>query len=390
MVWLFLETARPRAVRVSVIVKFLERRVRAFLGKLDAVERDLFGAFVELIELFVRQFAFARELSAQTRDRIVESVLFQFFLGPVTGGIGHGVASVPISARLHKCRMRLFANRSGDLSQFIAHFAKVHSIDNFAGNVITLGPIDNLFQRCRSFHGCAHGKEVVFANEDNRQLVKRGQIERFMKSSLVDRAIAKKTKRNPIFISIFAREGQSGREWNMRADNGVPTVHVILAIEEMHRAAETARAAGFFAEEFGHAGLGTGSARERVGMIAVRGDDVVVTSRRRDRTTDDGFLADVKMAEAADFLSLILLTGAFFKTPDQQHQREHLDFVALLGQHCTHAARGSAFARERSAPRSKLRQKTKSRVKKRSLRSELRKNIQLGVALYCGRPTVSA
>ena len=47
-------------------------------------------------------------------------------------------------------------------------------------------------------------------------------------------------KRNAIFISIFARERQSGRERNVRTDNSVPAVHVILAIEEMHRAAETA------------------------------------------------------------------------------------------------------------------------------------------------------
>src|SRR5215471_5921116 len=37
------------------------------------------------------------------------------------------------------------------------------------------------------------------------------------------------------------------------------------------------------------------------------------------------------MTEASDFLRLILLTRTFFETADQQHEREHLDFVALLG-----------------------------------------------------------
>ena len=176
----------------------------------------------------------------------------------------------------------------------------------------------------------------------------------------------------------------------MRADNGVSAVHVILAIEEVHRAAETARAAGFLAEQFGHAGIWACAARERMGVVAISGDDVIVVARGCDRAADDRFLANVKMAEAADLLGLILLTGAFFETPDQQHQREHLDFVALLGLHRAHAVRGSAFARERSAPRSKLMQITKIDVKTRSLRSELRKNIQDGVALYAGRPTVRA
>ena len=65
-------------------------------------------------------------------------------------------------------------------------------------------------------------------------------------------------------------------------------------------------------------------------MIAISSDDIIVKTRCGDRTDDDRFLADVEMTEAANLLRLILLTGAFFKAPDQQHQREHLDFVALL------------------------------------------------------------
>src|SRR5213079_3619595 len=102
---------------------------------------------------------------------------------------------------------------------------------------------------------------------------------------------------------------------------------------------------------------------------------------------DDCFLADVKMTEAANLLRLILLTRAFFKTPDQQHQREHLDFVALLprlhGGHPAAAGRNrAARARDPSMLRAKFIQRTNSRVNRRSLMSELRKNIQLGVALY--------
>ena len=66
-------------------------------------------------------------------------------------------------------------------------------------------------------------------------------------------------------------------------------------------------------------------------MIAIRRDDVIVWARRGDCAGDDGFLPDIKMTEAANLLRLILLTRTFFETPDQQHHREHLDFVALLG-----------------------------------------------------------
>src|SRR5260370_5526094 len=121
-------------------------------------------------------------------------------------------------------------------------------------------------------------------------------------------------------------------------------------------------------------------------VIAISGDDVIVVAHGRDRAGYDRFLANVKMTKPSDFLRLILLAGAFLKPPDQQHQREHLDFVALLyrlhGGHPAAAGRNlETAARDRSVLRPRFMQRIKNKVKTRSLRSELRKNIQLGVAL---------
>ena len=80
-----------------------------------------------------------------------------------------------------------------------------------------------------------------------------------------------------------------------------------------------------------------------MGMIAIGGDNVIIEPNSRERAGHDRFLADVKMTEAADFLCLILLAGALLKTPDEQHQPEHLDFVALLRWlHGNQAARATA------------------------------------------------
>ena len=91
------------------------------------------------------------------------------------------MAAITISANLDERRMRIFANGTHDLDEFVAHFAKVHPIDNFARNVVTLGAINDLFQRCRSFHRSAHREEIVFADENDWQFKKRDQIERFVK-----------------------------------------------------------------------------------------------------------------------------------------------------------------------------------------------------------------
>ena len=124
-------------------------------------------------------------------------------------------------------------------------------------------------------------------------------------------------------------------------------------------------------------------------MITVSGDDIVVVVHRGHCAGHDCFLTDVKMTKSADLLRLILLAGAFLETPNQQHQREHFDFVALPSRlHRGHPAatgsrsRGTARPRDLSMLRPKFMQITNSKVNSRSLMIELRKNIQVGVALY--------
>ena len=101
-------------------------------------------------------------------------------------------------------------------------------------------------------------------------------------------------------------------------------------------------------------------------MNAIGRDEVIIGPRGRDGADDDRLLANVKMAESADLLRLILLTRTLLEAPNQQHQREHLDFVALLRR--LHAglsgarkdgSRAGAFER-----RTKFMQRTKSPVKK--------------------------
>ena len=58
---------------------------------------------------------------------------------------------------------------------------------------------------------------------------------------------------------------------------------------------------------------------KRMPVITVSSDDVIIRPHGSDRPGHDGFLADVKMTKAANLLRLILLTGAFFEAPDQQH-----------------------------------------------------------------------
>src|SRR4030095_9788116 len=242
-----------------------------------------------------------------------------------------------------------------NLGNLVADFAKVHSIDNFSGNVVAFRAVNDLPERRRSLHGSAHGEEVVFTNENDRQFIKSGQIQRFVEGALIDRSITEEAERHTIFAPVFNGKSHPDRQRNMSGDNSVTAVHVIFAVEEMHRTAQAARAACFFSKKFRHTCVRARAASKRVSMIAVSGDNVVIVTNGSDSAGHDCFLPNVKMTKAADLLRLILLTGAFFETPNQQHQREHLDFVALL--HRLHD--GSSRARDRGSGARALRASAK-------------------------------
>src|SRR5207244_5385095 len=73
------------------------------------------------------------------------------------------------------------------------------------------------------------------------------------------------------------------------------------------------------AEQLGHHGTGGDAARQRVPVLPVTAHDVVVVAECRDGTDGDCLLADVEMAEPADFPQRVRLAGFFFKPADQHH-----------------------------------------------------------------------
>ena len=73
------------------------------------------------------------------------------------------------------------------------------------------------------------------------------------------------------------------------------------------------------AGEFGHHAAGFHAGGEHVAVVAVGGDDLIPLPERHLHADDDGFLADIQMAEAADEAHAVKLAGFFFETADQQH-----------------------------------------------------------------------
>ncbi len=72
-------------------------------------------------------------------------------------------------------------------------------------------------------------------------------------------------------------------------------------------------------EQFGHHAAGLDAARDRVAVLAIRREEVVVRRHRGHRADHGGFLAEVQVAVPTDLGPLVHLGGALFEPPDELH-----------------------------------------------------------------------
>ncbi len=71
--------------------------------------------------------------------------------------------------------------------------------------------------------------------------------------------------------------------------------------------------------QFRHDAARLHAGRQHVAMVAVGGDDLVAVLQRRLHADDDGFLADIKVAEPTNQAHAVQLTRLLLKPADEQH-----------------------------------------------------------------------
>ena len=95
----------------------------------------------------------------------------------------------------------------------------------------------------------------------------------------------------------------------------------------MHRAALALGIAAAPAGEFGHHAFRIHAAGQHVTVIPVAGDHLVAVTLGHLHADDDGFLADIEVAKAADQAHPVHLAGLLLEAPDQQHLVERVEFL---------------------------------------------------------------
>jgi hypothetical protein len=111
----------------------------------------------------------------------------------------------------------------------------------------------------------------------------------------------------------------------------------------VHRSAAALAQPVDAAEELGHDAAGIRSARERVPVRAVRGDEVVLVAQRARRADDRRLLADREVQESADLRLRVHLARALLEAADEHHRREPLAGGVRFGEASLSGGLGDGF-----------------------------------------------
>ena len=142
-------------------------------------------------------------------------------------------------------------------------------------------------------------------------------------------AVPEEADRHVVLLAVLVGEGDAGAEANLSTHDAVATEEVALLVEHVHGAALALARSGLPAVELGHHHFGVGAEGRRVGVVTVGRDDAVRRTDGLHHAGEDRFLADIEMAESAEFLLDVQVTAALLEAAHQQHVAVPLD-VGLL------------------------------------------------------------
>ena len=98
----------------------------------------------------------------------------------------------------------------------------------------------------------------------------------------------------------------------------------------MHRAALALGTPRRLAEKFCHALIHAHSHRQRVAVVAISRDDMVVGAHQRAGANSHAFLADVKMEKSTHFAALVGFKGGLLESAHAHHIFEETNFFRSI------------------------------------------------------------
>ena len=271
---------------------------------------------------------------AEEQDRVVAHHLLDLLLRAVLAGVGHGVAAVAVGLDLEERRALLLARAVDRLGRGPrAPSSSVHPVHVAAGDAVGAAALVEVLHRRGAVERGAHAVAVVLDDVDDRQLPERGDVQGLVEGALVDGAVAEEAEHHLLGLAQADRVAHARRHRQVAAHDAVPAEVAGGDVVEVHAAALAAADAPDLPAQLGHQRPGVGAAGERVAVVAVGGDEVVVGPKEAHRRHRHRLLADVQVEEAADLALHVDLGAALLEPPDEEHGpvlRERLVFASCL------------------------------------------------------------
>ena len=257
---------------------------------------------------------------ADLLDRILlVAHLLDLLAGPVFCRVRHRVAAIAVGLHFQDVGPLAGAAPGDRLVAGGLHRADVHAVDLLARDIEGGAALGEIGLRRGARHRGAHGVAVVLDDVDHRQLPQLRHVEAFIDLALVGRAVAEIGQADEIIAAIAVGEGETGAERDLGADDAVAAEEILLLAEHVHGAALALGIAAAASGQFGHHALGFHAGGQHVPVIAIAGYDLIALLQGHLHADDDGFLADIEMAEAADRTHAVELAGLLLEAADQQH-----------------------------------------------------------------------
>src|SRR5436190_304202 len=111
-----------------------------------------------------------------------------------------------------------------------------------------------------------------------------------MKGALINGCFTEKAKRNSICFLVLRRKRDAGSQRDLSAYNGVAAEKIDPLVEHVHRSALAARTTARLAIQLRHHCLGRDAFGDRLSMLTIARQHVIVFAQRRNRTDTDGLL----------------------------------------------------------------------------------------------------
>ena len=149
------------------------------------------------------------------------------------------------------------------------------------------------------------------------------------KAPMFTAASPKKQSATCRLLLVLDGEGHAGRQRDVGADDRVPAEHPVLDVEQVHRAALAARHARIAPEQLGHDAARVAALHQRVHVVAIGAEDVVVGLERGHRANRHRLLADPQVTEPADLLEGVHLGAALLEAAAEQHLPQQVQLQVL-------------------------------------------------------------